>query len=167
MAKLYGLGNQIISDMIIRLMTNKDFYKFVYYKEVSDEDILSMPDLDDPITELYNKQVWLHRRPQKVLHEQDVNVFLTLEDFRNVKTKNKLLKTMDFKIGILVHDSCIQTVNGSRDIALLTCVENIIENDSYFKSLGECKVMRVNHLFGLGLEYSGFEIICRIDGING
>lgn len=167
MAKLYGLGNQIISDMIIRLMTNKDFYKFVYYKEISDEDILSMPDLDDPITELYNKQVWLHRRPQKVLHEQDVNVFLTLEDFRNIKTKSKLLKSMDIKIGILVHDKSLQTANGSRDIALLTCVENIIENDSYFKSLGECKVMRVNHLFGLGLEYSGFEIICRIDGING
>lgn len=166
MAKLYGMGNEILSEMISRLITNKDFYKFVYYKDISDKDILSMPDLDDPVTELYNKQVWLHRRPQKVLHEQDVNIFLTLEDLRNESAKNKKIKTMTFKIGILCHESCLTTANGSRDIALLDIVERIVEDDIYFASLGECRVNRVNHLFGLGLEYSGFEVICKVDGIK-
>ncbi len=166
MAKLYGMGNQIISEMIARLMTNEDFYKFVYYKEVSDRDILSMPDLDDPVSELYNKQVWLHRRPQKVLHEQDVHVFLCLDDFRNENAKNKKIKTMTIKIGILCHESCLDSANGDRSIALLDCVESILEEDKYFNSLGECRVVGVNHLFGLGLEYSGFEVKCKIDGIK-
>ena len=85
MAKLYGLGNVVISEVATRLMTNPDFYKFVYYKDIDEEgeDILSMPDLDNPVEELYRKQVWLHRRPDKVLHNQDVNVFITLDDFRN------------------------------------------------------------------------------------
>lgn len=165
MAKLYGMANQILSEMVMRLMTDEDFYKFVYYKEVSDRDILSMPSLDDPVSELYNKQVWLHRRPKKVLHEQDVNVFLTLEDMRNETAKTKEIKTMTFKVGILVHESCLTTANGSRDIALLDRVEYLIENDAYFNGLGECRVNRVNHLFGLGIEYSGFEVVFKIDGL--
>ena len=148
MAKLYGLGNVIISDVLTRLITNPDFYKLVYYKDIDEEgeDILSMPDLEDPVSELYRKQVWLHRRPDKVLHNQDVNVFITLEDFRNESAKNPNIKTMTFKVAVLVHKECLLTPNGSRDIALLNCVSDIVE---------------------LGMEYSGYEIICRVDGIQG
>ena len=58
MAKLYGLGNVIISEVLTRLITNPDFYKLVYYKDVDEEgeDILSMPDLDDPVGELYKNK---------------------------------------------------------------------------------------------------------------
>ena len=61
MAKLYGSGNVIVSDVLTRLITNPDFYKLVYYKDVDEEgeDILSMPDLEDPVSALYKKQVWL------------------------------------------------------------------------------------------------------------
>lgn len=166
MAKLYGMGNNILSEMITRLMINEDFYKFVYYKDVKDKDILSQPELDDPVTELYNKQVWLYRRPQKILHNQDVNVFLTLDDMRNENAKSEKIKTMTINIGVIVHESCIMTANGSRDVALLEIITNIIEEDKYFKSLGKCTIYRVNRLYGLNLEYSGYEIICKIDGVK-
>ena len=76
MAKLYGLGNVIMTEVATRLMTNPDFNKLVYYKDIDEdgEDILSMPDLDDPVGELYRKQVWLHRRPDTV----NVIVFIFL-----------------------------------------------------------------------------------------
>ena len=169
MAKLYGLGNVIMSEISTRLMTNPDFYKLVYYKDVDEdgEDILSMPDLEDPVGALYKKQVWLHRRPDKVLHNQDINVFITLDDFRNESARNQNIKSMVFKIAVLVHKECLLTPNGSRDIALLSCVSDIVETDDYFKGLGKCSVHRVNHLFGLSMEYSGYEIICKIDGIQG
>ena len=169
MAKLYGLGNVIMSEISTRLMTNPDFYKLVYYKDVDEdgEDILSMPDLEDPVSMLYKKQVWLHRRPDKVLHNQDINVFITLDDFRNNSARNQNIKSMVFKIAVLVHKECLLTPNGSRDIALLSCVSDIVETDDYFKGLGKCSVYRVNHLFGLSMEYSGYEIICKIDGIQG
>ena len=168
MAKLYGLGNVIISEVLTRLMTNPDFYKLVYYKDVDEngEDILSMPDLEDPVGELYKKQVWLHRRPDKILYNQDVNIFVTLDDFRNESAKTPSIKTMTFKVAILVHKECLLTPNGSRDIALLCCVSDIVENDDYFRGLGRCSVYRVNHLLGLGMEYSGYEIVCRVDGIQ-
>ena len=168
MAKLYGLGNVIISEVATRLMANPDFNKLVYYKNVDEdgEDILSMPDLEDPIGQLYKKQVWLHRRPDKVLHSQDVNVFITLDDFRNYSAKDHGIKTLTFTVSALVHKECLLTPNGSRDIALLCCISDIIEKDRYFKGLGRCNIYRVNHLFGLGMEYSGYEIVCRVDGIR-
>lgn len=166
MAKLYGMANQIMSEMLIRLMTNEEFYKLVYYKDAKDTDILSMPNLDDPITTLYKEQVWPRRRPQTVLHEQDVHVFLSLTDFRNENARSKNIKTMTFSVGLLVHENCIDTYNGNRDIALLECIQNIIENDKYFNSLGECGTFRVTPLYGIALEYSGFELICKIDGIK-
>ena len=128
MAKLYGLGNVIVSDVLTRLITNPDFYKLVYYKDVDEEgeDILSMPDLEDPVSTLYKKQVWLHRRPDKTLHNQDVNVFITLEDFRNESAKNQNIKTMTFKVAVLVHKECLLTPNGSRDIALLCCISDTL-----------------------------------------
>ena len=168
MAELYGLGNVIISEVANRLMTNSDFNKLVYYKDIDEdgEDILSMPDLEDPVTELYKKQVWVHRRPDKVLHEQDVNVFITLDDFRNDSAKDTSIKTMTFTVSVLVHKECLATPNGMRDIALLCCVSDIIEKDRYFKGLGRCNVYRINHLLELSTGYSGYEIICRVDGIQ-
>ena len=35
MAKLYGLGNVIMTEVATRLMTNPDFNKLVYYKDIS------------------------------------------------------------------------------------------------------------------------------------
>lgn len=168
MAKLYGLGNVVMSDIATRLMTNSDFYKFVYYKDIDEEgeDILSQPDLDDPIEALYKKQVWLHRRPDKILHDKDVNIFITLDDFRNESAMNVNIKTLTFKIMILVHKDCLLTPNGGRDVALLCCISDIIEKDDYFKGLGKCNVYRVNQLYGLNTEYSGYEIVCKVDGIK-
>ena len=41
MAKLYGLGNVIISEVLTRLITNPDFNKLVYYKDVDEEEKIS------------------------------------------------------------------------------------------------------------------------------
>jgi hypothetical protein len=160
------MANTILAEVINRIINDKIFNKFVYYKDVDDKDILSLDDVENPVEKLYNNNIWLHRRPKKILHEEDVNVFLTLEDMRSQNTSNKNIKTMNFKAGILVHEDCLLTANGSRDIVLLERLMFLIENDSFFKSLGECRVYKVNHLFGLGIEYSGFEVYFSIDGIR-
>ena len=168
MAKLYGLGNIVMSDIATRLMTNSDFNKLVYYKDIDEdgEDILSQPDLENPVEKLYKKQVWLHRRPDKILHDKDVNIFITLDDFRNESSMNTNIKTLTFKIMILVHKDCLLTPNGLRDVALLCSISDIIEKDDYFKGLGKCNVYRVNQLYGLNTEYSGYEVVCKVDGIR-
>ena len=35
MAKLYGLANYLMTELTVKLLNNKEFTKFVYYKDVS------------------------------------------------------------------------------------------------------------------------------------
>ena len=169
MSKLYGLGNYLISEMAVRLMTDPIFNKFVYYKDVDEdgEDILSLPDLESPIemlTSKDNRQVHLHRRVPKILEHQDVNIFIHFDDQKNYNAKSNNIKTLFVKIGILVHKNCQGTPNGSREICIISAIERALDGKKFVKSLGTCSVDRIVPLYGLQVEYSGFEVICSIDG---
>lgn len=174
MAQLYGLANYLVSELAMKLMTHKEFSKFVYYKNVGKdgESILDMPDLDNPIETLRGNgnpqdcQVWLHRRPDKILHEQDINIFIYFDDQKNINFSSKRVKTVFLKIGVLIHDRCKETPNGARDICIVSAIENALDGKKFVKGLGTCKVDRVNPLYGLPVEYSGHDVYVEIDGFK-
>lgn len=173
MARLYGLGNYLITELSTKLMLNPEFYKFVYYKDIDEtgEDILSQPDLDSPIETLsegalQSRKVFLNRRPKKILHEQDVSVFVYLDDIKNYTAVSKKIKTVFVRIGVLIHERCLPCPNGSRDVCIISAIEDTLEGESFIRGLGSCEVVRTNSLFGLPVEYSGYEVLCKIDGFT-
>lgn len=171
MARLYGLGNYLITEMAVKLMTHSEFSKFVYYKNIDEngESILDMPDLESPIEMLTNeetRQVFLHRRADKILHEQDVNVFIHFDDQKNYTAKNKALKTVYVKIGLLLHENCLYTPNGGRDVCILSAIEDALDGERFVRGVGICEIERINPLYGIPVEYNGFEVLCRIDGFT-
>lgn len=173
MAKLYGLPNYLVTEIATKLMLHPEFYKFVHYKDIDEtgDDILSQPDLDSPIEtlsqgEMSKRSVFLNRRPDKILHEQGVNVFIYFDDMRNYTSNTRRIKTVFIKIGILLHEQCMKTPNGSRDICIVSAVEKILEGSKYVRGLGTLQVERVNPLFGIPVEYSGYELLCGIDGFS-
>lgn len=171
MAKLYGLANYIITEMAVKLMTHPEFSKFVYYKDINEdgESILDMPDLESPIEMLTKKdtrQVFLHRRADKILHKQDVNVFIHFDDQKNYKSQSKKLKTVYIKIGLLLHEKCLYTPNGGRDVCILSAIEDALDGKKFVRGLGVCEIERINPLYGIPVEYNGFEVLCRIDGFT-
>ncbi|HBF7094923.1 TPA: hypothetical protein KOU56_004050, partial [Clostridioides difficile] len=66
--------NKMISNIGTTLMSNQDFAKFMIYNDESQKDILSMPDIKNPVKELRNKKVFLNRRVEKVLKDVDISV---------------------------------------------------------------------------------------------
>lgn len=164
MAKLYGLGNYLISEITTKLINDKDFNKFVYYKDFNG-DILSKEDLDNPFVQLKG-QIFQNRRPDKVLEYTDVCVFIWLDDVRNKGAKSKKIKTVIVNIGIVVHNNCSKTANGVREVALISAIEKVIERSSFQKSLGDIDVTRVNPLNGLPHEWSGYKIVVECDGLT-
>lgn len=142
MAKLYGLANYLISELTIRLLNSKEFTKFVYYKNASDKDILSLPDLENPALMLKN-QIFRNRRSPKILEEQDVSVFIKLDDMRNYTAKSNKIKTIWITVGFVVHQSCSNTLNGSREVAIISAIEKALDGINFAKSLGRCEVDRV------------------------
>ena len=165
MAKLYGLANYLISELTIRLLNSKEFTKFVYYKNVSDKDILSLPDLENPALMLKN-QIFRNRRSPKILEEQDVNVFIKLDDMRNYTAKSNKIKTIWITVGFVVHQSCSNTLNGSREVAIISAIEKALDGIIFAKSLGRCEVDRVISLSGLPYEWNGYEVSLKLDGFT-
>lgn len=165
MAKLYGLANYLMSEIVIRLLNNKEFTKFVYYKDVSNKDILSLPDLDNPSMMLKN-QIFRNRRTPKILEEQDVCVFMYLDDMRNYSARSNKIKTIWINIGFIVHQSCSPTVNGSREIAIISAIEKALDSMTFSKSLGICQVERAIPLSGLPYEWNGYEVSIKLDGFT-
>ena len=165
MAKLYGLANYLMSEIIIRLLNNKEFTKFVYYKEISNKDILSLPDLENP-TILLKGQIFKNRRPLKILNEQDVCVFIYLDDMRNYTARNNKIKTIWINIGFVVHESCSSTLNGSREVAIISAIEKALDNMEFAKAIGECRVDRVIPLAGIPYEWNGYQVSVKLDGFT-
>lgn len=165
MAVLYGSSNKLISEIAVCLMNNQDFAKFVYYIEEKDdgEDILTLPDIENPVEVLAKKQVHANRRVPKVLHEKDVNVFINFADSRNYGGNSTTVKTIALKISILVHNDCLYTANGKRDVILVDCISDILESREMISGIGKCTVSSVKALYGLHVEYNGFEISCKVD----
>lgn len=166
MANLYGLSNFIMNELVIKLMTHNEFSKFVYHKDKSNEDILSLPELEDPISLLNKKQVFINRRPPIVLNESNVVAFIYVKKIRNDSTKSKKIKTIWVNIGFLVHRDCSATLNGNREAALLSAIEDCLDNTKFDKGLGICEVEDSIPINGLPVEWSGYDVICKIDGFT-
>ncbi|MGL5718479.1 MAG: hypothetical protein ACRCX2_36080 [Paraclostridium sp.] len=161
MAKLYGLGNYILSELMTKLIMDKDFNKFVYYKDK--KDVLSQPDLDNPFVQLKG-QIYKNRRPVKILTEEEVCVFAYLDDVRNYEAKSKKIKTVWINISFLVHNNLSETDYGVREIALISAIEKVVENGMFQSSLGNVEIERVRSLQGLPYEWNGYSVIVKCDG---
>ena len=165
MAKLYGLGNYILSELSTKLICDNDFNKFVYYKNEKENDILSMPNLDNPFVQL-KSQFFKNRRPVKTLVEEDVCVFIYLDDIRNQNAKSKKIKTIWLRVSFLVHSNLSETQNGVREVALISAIEKIVERSEFQKTLGEVEVERIKALQGLPYEWNGYEVLVKCDGLT-
>ena len=158
---LCGLENYMMSEIYSKLIMDNDFNKLVYYKN-ENGDILNLPDLENPFVQL-NNQVFQNRRPSKVLEEQDVCVFIYLDDFRN-KPTNRKIKTVWIKVGFIVHEQCSKTSNGVREVALISSIQDVIKKSNFQSAIGKCKVERPTKLNGLPFNWNGYEIAIKLDG---
>ena len=165
MAKLYGLPNYLMSEIAAKLLNNKEFTKFVYYKDISNKDILSLPDLDNPAMKLKN-QIFRNRRTPKILEEQDVCIFIYLDDIRNYAAKTHNIKTIWINVCLVVHQSCSNTLNGSREVAIISAIEKALNNTSLATAIGKCEIDRVIPLSGLPYEWNGYEVNVKLDGFS-
>lgn len=160
---LYGLSNYLISELTNKLVMDKDFNKFVFYKD-EDGDILSLEDLDNPFVQLKG-QVFQNRRPQKTLEHQDVLIFIYLKRIKRDGYKTRNANTVWLNVGVLVHENCSKTFNGVRESAILSSIEKV--SDSEFQSsIGNCEFEGVEMLNGLPMEWNGYVATVKFDGFT-
>lgn len=159
---LYGLENKLISEVTSKLIMDNIFNKLVYYK-FETGDIKIFPDLEMPYVALKN-QIFKNRRPSKILTEQDVCVFIYLDDTRNFDVRSRKIKTVWIKIGFLVHEKCSVTNNGIRESAMISRIQYLMEKTDFKYAIGKCKCEKPIKLNGLPIEWNGYEIPVKLDG---
>lgn len=159
---LYGLENALISELTSKLITDKVFNKIVYYKNEKG-DILELSDLEQPFVQLEN-QIFKNRRPPKTLKEQDICVFVYLDDTRNFSVKSNKIKTVWIKVGFIVHENCSVTNVGIRESAMISRIQYIAERTQFKNAIGKCKCEKPIKLNGLPIQWNGYEIPIKMDG---
>lgn len=159
---LYGLENALISELTSKLITDEVFNKIVYYKNEKG-DILELSDLEQPFVQLEN-QIFKNRRPPKTLKEQDICVFVYLDDTRNFSVKSNKIKTVWIKVGFIVHENCSVTNVGIRESAMISRIQYIAERTQFKNAIGKCKCEKPIKLNGLPIQWNGYEIPIKMDG---
>ncbi|EGT5447422.1 TPA: hypothetical protein KRM61_000905 [Clostridioides difficile] len=158
--------NKMISNIGTTLMSNQDFAKFMIYNDESQKDILSMPDIKNPVKKLRNKKVFFNRRVEKVLKEADVSVYITLFKYNLYKDRSRIIKSTNIEIGVVCHDECQDTFNGLRDAALVCCIVDAITENEEISGIGKIKLESCSPMFNLDTSYNGFSIVVSAESFG-
>lgn len=161
MGGAYGFPNRVVSEVVSELINHEEFCKFVYYLQEDELDILSLPKPDT--SNILNKHLYIGRRVYPVAHDSSTYVTVRMDDFKPEDFNSEKIRLVDIEITILVHNNFITTSNGTRDCALVSAVIDALDGKK-LGGIGGCRIIRVNDIMGLPVDYSGYKITCRVKG---
>ena len=164
MAEICGFPNRVISEMVAEILQNQNIVKFLSYASVENEDVLSNPPIEDSSV-LLDSNIFVGRRLPYILGGTGAYITLRMGDLRPSTYKSKKVKTTVIDVIIIVHNKCQKTLNGARDIALVSMMQSLFE-DKKLGGVGDCKIVRTADMNGLPVEYSGYNVICEVQSYN-
>lgn len=131
----YGNLNYIREIIFQQIMSHDDVLKFIYY-QTTDEDIIKLPNLTNKEkNKLIGTKIFKHRRFPSNTEKANIMLSMNYGTRSYNGTKSSLNKTSTreyvsakFCFNIIVHDSIIETYNGSRMLAIEDCLLQIFHN---------------------------------------
>ena len=176
MAKIYiDFANKVLESILIELVHDDKLSKLLYYVDEDKEDIYSLESLDNPVKTLYNNpnksknKVFKNKKVLKVIEEIDVCMFVNLVSYSQKSTaysSSSTIRSMDIQVGILCHDDCLETLNGSRDIAMIDRIMSILNTSKLIPSIGKATVSSVYALLDVPSNFNGYGITISLDGLR-
>lgn len=161
--------NKALISLATDIMCDPDCSKLLYYEDVHNEDIYDKPNLSNPIRELKNKKVFINKKIDIDNFDKGIAMYVMVCKYAPYATTryttSKYVFEVELEIGIVCADGCRDTLNGQRDVALMSrivdmfCVNNMEVN---YKGIGGHELLAVNPLMLPG-DLSGYQIILKID----
>jgi hypothetical protein len=74
-----------------------------------------------------------------------------------------LIKEVQANIDIICHNDCQKTLRGTRDITILTLVQDTLDGED-LEGIGEYRIISTSEILGLPVEYSGYTIKVETTG---
>lgn len=158
----YGFPNRVVAEVVSELINHSEFCKFVYYLQESENtNLLSLPKPD--ASKILNKNVFIGRRVHPIAFKSSSYVTVRMDDFKPEDINSEKIRLVDIEICVLVHNNHLVTSNGTRDCALVSAIIDALDGKR-LGGIGGCRIVRVNDIMGLPVDYSGYKVLCRVKG---
>ena len=140
--KQYGDLNEIRTEICNKLVQNQDLIKFLFYTKTDDDkkDITTLPQVtgSDRIN-VIKTQINKHLRIN--LAQDNISKCYISMDFGKVpRSKEGFWIMPSFSFFIICSEDLIETLNGSRMLALEQCIVNTFDGCTDIKNLGQVRV---------------------------
>ena len=165
--KPYGLPNRVISELMAKIFESDNLLKYIYYtgKEHEDIDIFSLK--RPPSSELIDKHIFIGRRIPNLMKQVGAFVDIRVNRYEPIlgQKSRKIIKYVEVDIDILCHIDCQKTLRGTRDITIVTLMQEILENEE-LTGIGEVEIRTVTEILGLNTDYNGYQLKIIVKGFN-
>ena len=171
MGIVYGLPNRVVSELGAKIFESPKLLNYIYYtgKEYEDVDLFSLepPSANDII----DKYVFIGRRIPNIMKQVgaflDIRVNSYAPLFENYTKKSpKLIKYVEVDIDVICHVDCQKTLRGTRDITIVTLLQEILENSDLTGISGSASIVSVYDILGLNADYNGYTLKIKVTGFN-
>ena len=78
MSVIKSFPDRYISKLAAIIMNDQEIAKLLYYNNVMDKDIYSLPDVKSPVSKLLDKKVFMNRRVESLFLKSDISIFINL-----------------------------------------------------------------------------------------
>ena len=144
---------------------------YIYYtgKEYENVDLFTLepPSANDVI----DKNIFIGRRVPNIMRQ--VGAFLNIRVnsyapvmINFVKKSPKLIKYVDVDIDVICHIDCQKTLRGTRDITIVTLLQEVLETADLTGIAEGADIISVYDILGLNADYNGYTLKIRVTGFN-
>lgn len=155
-------------------MLDKQVNKFLYYNNILDEDILSQPDVKNPISALNENKVFIDRKIDKIIKEGDITLFINVKNdapYSDGARVSSLYNVLTIEVGVICHKSCRKTINGIRELVVTDRIRQILTKTPELQGIGDLTIKSCSPMYSIPYyDYNGystqFEIIYWKDAYN-
>ena len=138
----------------------------MYYTSEEDANVDIFAKALPSIGDLIDKNFYVGRRIPYVVNEVGAWLGIRICSYKPQYMKNgNLIKEVQANIDIICHNDCQKTLRGTRDITILTLVQDTLDSED-LEGIGDYRIISTSEILGLPIEYSGYTIKIETTGWN-
>ena len=161
-----NFSSNYMTKLATMFMLDIKINKFLYYNNILDEDILSQPDVKNPISALNENKVFVDRKIDKIIKEGDITLFINVKSDAPYSDKarvSSLYNVLTIEVGVICHKSCRKTINGIRELVVTDRIRQILTKTPELQGIGDLTIKSCSPMYSIPYyDYNGYSTIFEI-----
>ena len=126
MVQAYGFANRCLAEVTAQMINNEDLCKFLYYTQSGDTSKF-LEDKKPTASQIIDKNIYTGRRIPNILHRTGAYICTRVSNYAPLRKNSEVMKMIEIEIMIIVHEDCAKTIYGTRDVSIVTAIEEALD----------------------------------------